>query len=283
MESSQLGATWTAVADTLYTELFGLSFFYVPEPGSLQDFVDLVLEHIDGYTWKDRTTGLLEIGLAREVDPGDLAEYDESDFEIIDWQTPEWHDIPGRVVLKYGNRDWPENGKTVAYDDIAVQAKQGGRINERIVERPGIFSDVLAAKVVNRLGRQLCRLASVATLRAKRTMSDLHRGTVFKFSYDDPDLGITQMVVRVSKLSLGKLGDDAMTIDVVQDVWSDAYTIYGDPDAPIWNPPPIEPDEAPVIEGELAASGIITGTTGVGSVGAMAAAGVIEGTCSEPA
>ncbi len=295
--TTDLGTTWTTVADTLFTEGFGLSFRYLPEPGALQDFVELVLQHIDGYIYKDRTTGKIEIGLARDdYVLADLTEYDEGDFEIVDWHTPSWKDVPGRIVLKYGNRYWPDNGKTVTYDDVAVQAKQEGRVNEKVVERPGIFSDALAATVVNRLGRSLCRLLSVGTLRCKRTMADLHKGSVFKISYTDPDLSIVQMVVRVTNIKYGPLGDDACEIDVIEDVWGSAYTIYGAPGIPIWQPPPVDPDE-PALDtltatgtaavsitgegvGEIltgAADGLVTiGGEGVGETGTISADAVVS-------
>jgi hypothetical protein len=261
LSSAALGSTWITVADTLYAEGFGLSFNYVPEPGALQDFVDMILEHIDGFTWRDRDTGLLEIGLARDdYVVGDLDTYDQGDFTIVDWQTPSWREIPGRVVLQYGNRPWPDNAKTTIYDDIAVQAKQQGRINEQVVSRPGVFDDELAALIVNRLGRAMCRLLSLGTLQAKRTMSDLHKGSVFVLAYDDPHLAITQMVVRVANIKYGKLGADTVEIDVVEDVWSSAYTIYGLPETPIWQPPPIEPIEYPVQRDEVVGVPVLTGS-----------------------
>ena len=282
--AGDFGTSWATVADTLYTEDFGLSFHYAPEPGNLQEFVELIEQHIDGYLWRDRTTGKIEIGLARaDYAIGDLEVFDEGDFEIIDCPTPAWGNVTGRVVLRYGNRYWPDSPKTVTYDDVAVQAKQLGRVVEQFVDRPGIFDDALAATVVNRLGRQLCRLTTPITLRAKRTMGGLHRGSVVKITYDDPDLTITSMVIRVTSINYGKLGADYVEIEAVEDVWSTAYSIYGTPPANGWVQPYTAPDAPAEVDGELAGAPTIeSASCGIGTTGAAAGAPTIAGTCSTP-
>ena len=225
-----IGDTFTTVADTLYDETFGLSFAYVPEPGNLQDFVDMVLDHIDGVLYQDRSTGTYELALVREdYTVADLQPFDETDFTIEQFGKAAWGDVPGRVVLKYSDRLYPDAVRLATYEDIAIIEKQGDRVNEVVLERPGIYDEDLANTVVAREGRQLCSRPARLRLKGKRTMSHLNAADVFTLSYDDPDLPITEMVCRVQSMKLGKVDDEYVTIECIEDVFASGLTIYGTP------------------------------------------------------
>jgi len=244
IDTSRIGSSFETVADTLYTEGLGLSYAYYPEPDNLQDFVDDILEHINGVLYEDHANGTIEIAIVRDdYDADTLAQYDESDFTIVDFVQPVWGEIPGRVVLYWSDRYHPESTPDPAvYDDIANQTKQG-KIEEVELRRPMICSASIANAVVAREGRSLCTPAATVTLRAKRTMAHLHPADVIKISYDDPDLAITSMILRVVEIHYGKLGDDYVTLDCVEDVFATGQTIYGDPPDTQWTTPTTtEPD-----------------------------------------
>lgn len=242
LDTSRMGSTFTTVADTLYTEGFGVSYRYRPEPGNLQPHIDEVLETIDGYLWEDHSLGTIEIGLARDdYELAALTEYDEDDFEVIEFSRPAWGDLPGRVLLKYSDRSYPEVPRTVIYDDIAVQARQA-RIVEQVVEFMGIYDDTLANTVVSRIGRRMTTPLAVMTLRCKRTVAGLHTGSVFRLNYEDDDLAIASMAVRVVKIHSGSMSDGAIEIDAVEDFYKADRTIYGDtPDTEWENPVSFSP------------------------------------------
>lgn len=244
LAAARIGDTFATVADTLHTEGLGLSTAYYPEPDNLQQFIDDVLEHIDGVLYEDHANGTIEIALVRDdYDADTLPQYDEGDFAIVDFTQPVYGEIPGRVVLYWSDRYHPESTADPAvYDDIANQAKQS-KIVEVELQRPFICSASIANAVVAREGRALCTPAATVTLRAKRTMAHLHAASVFKIRYDDPDLAITSMILRVVEIHYGKLGDDYVTLDCVEDVFAAGETIYGDPPDTQWTPPTAtEPD-----------------------------------------
>jgi len=68
------------------------------------------------------------------------------------------------------------------------------------------------------------------TLRALRTMAHLHETSVVKISY--PALNIASMIVRVVTIDRGALTDGGCVLEVVEDVFGQAYTTYGTPPAP---------------------------------------------------
>jgi hypothetical protein len=299
-DASELGTTWTGVADDVYSEGIGLSFFYVPEPGKLQEFVENVLKHFDGFIYQDSETGKIEIGMIRnDYVVEDLDSYDESDFEIVDFLSPSWKDMPGRVVVRYANRIMPENtNMSVPYDDLSIQMKQGGSISEQVIDLPGITSETVADKMCGHYGRNLCRLYSAGTMRCKASMANLHRGSVVRMSYNIPDLQITQMVIRITNVKRIWSEEEAVVIDFIEDAGSSLFTIFEDtPEVGdnniigYWNPSGFSKLETEGVisgtsgvgsSGVLIAEGAISGTSGVGSSGVLIAEGAIEGTCSVP-
>lgn len=233
-----MGATFAEVADDLFAENFGLSYWYEPGPGKLLPFLDELLETIDGYLYEDLATGIFEIGLCRgDYTVAALDAYDESDFEIVEFDRPGWGDIPGRVILTYRDRSWPDQRPRAIYEDLAVIAKQGDYVVEMEVDRPGILDAALANAAVARLGKAATARAAHVVLRSKRTMAPLHQGKVFKIAYNDPDLTIVQMVLRVMEIGYGSMADPYIEPDCIEDVWGAGYTVIANPPDTSWTPP----------------------------------------------
>jgi hypothetical protein len=235
---SLMGDSFTAVADDLYTEDFGLNYRYYPKPNGLADFIDEVLQTMDGYLYEDHATGKFEIGLCRgDYVIGNLDAFDESDFKIIEFDRPSPGDTPSRVILTYRDRSWPDQRPHALYEDLALMERQGDKVVEQEIDMPGICDPDLANTVVNRLGRAHAFMGAKLRLHCKRTMRNLHWGSVFKISYDDPDMAITQMAVRVTRINKGTIRDGKIEIDVVEDVYSTAETILGAPPDTNWSKP----------------------------------------------
>jgi hypothetical protein len=62
--TAEIGASFTAAADALYTEGFGLSLIW-QQDSSIEEFIGSVLDHIDATLFIDRRTGLWELKLIR--------------------------------------------------------------------------------------------------------------------------------------------------------------------------------------------------------------------------
>jgi hypothetical protein len=225
--AAELGSTWTTAADTLYAESFGLNGAFIPEPGSLKEFVRMVLETIDAGLYDDPETGLLEIQLTRpDYTIADLPKFTRSDFEITGLARPAWLDIPGHITFKGSSRLTPQTGMTSDYIDRAIIDKQGRDVPQTVVLSL-ICTQTLLDTVAARKGRAMTARAHVLELKCKRTMSALHRGQPFVIEYDDPDLAILQMVVRPIEINYGGSEDQTVTMSVVEDVYAQQYTILG--------------------------------------------------------
>lgn len=226
MATADLGDTWEPVADVCYTEGLGLSASYSPEPGNLKTFIAEVLEVMDAVLYDDPTTGKIEIKLLRDdYDVDDLPLFTERDFKIVSHVKPHWRDAIGRTLVQYTDRQHPTNDVPASYEDLAIIAKQGGRIVEKTLEYPMICDFDLANDVAARKGRSATALLSVMTLECKGIMAGLHKGQPFRLSYDIPGLSITSMVVRVSEMEVAGSDDASFTMDVMEDVYKTAYTI----------------------------------------------------------
>jgi len=233
-----MGDSFQTVADDLYAESFGLNYRYYPSPGGLADFIDQVLLTIDGYIYEDHGTGKFEMGLCRgDYVVGDLDAFDESDFVIERFERPSPGDVPSRITLTYRDRSWPDQRPHAIYDDIALQARQGDKVIEEEIDMPGICSATLANTVVNRLGRAYSKMAAKLRLKCKQTMRGVHWGSVFAISYDDPDLSITQMAVRVVRINYGTIRDNTIEMDVVEDVYATSESVFGSPPSTQWTAP----------------------------------------------
>ena len=85
-----------------------------------------------------------------------------------------------------------------------------------------------------------------------------------------------------ANIKYGKLGDDALEIDVVEDVWKSAFTIYGTPGVD-WTAPGVDPYEQPYLVGETDTVASCYGYSGVGTEGEAVGIAAAEGTCTSPA
>ncbi|MEN6337740.1 MAG: hypothetical protein ABFE01_26090 [Phycisphaerales bacterium] len=227
MAESQLGDTWTTVADTLYDEGFGISYWYVPEPGNLKKVISEVLDVIDGVIYDDPYTGLLEIMLVRDdYEASELPVFTERDFQIENFARMLWRNVPGHIILKFCDRIFPEADAQVSSIDNAIIDKQGRSVPEEL-DYPMICDSTLAATVVNRKGRAMTALPAMLELKCKRIMSGLHQGSVFKITYDDPTLPIASMIVRVVGINYGGSENQSLTMTVIEDVYKQSLTTMG--------------------------------------------------------
>lgn len=251
---SGLGDTWEAVADLCYEEQLGLTAAFQPEPGNLQNLMRQVEEIADLVTYKDPTTGKLEIMAIRDdYELDEVPHFNEQDFEVVNHTKTHWRYVPGRIVVAYSNRLNPDAGGTAPWDNDSVIAKQGERLVEQTLDYPLIHNDDLAIEVAARKGRALSASPHTFELVGKTCMRGLHVGSPLVLEYADPHLSITQMACRVMEISEGGSEDESVTLTVREDVYKAGYTIQGLP-VTGWTEP--EPEEVRTdIEVILAAEG----------------------------
>lgn len=235
-------ASFTAAADTLYSESFGLSLLWSQET-SIEDFVLDVLRHVDGVLYVHPRTGKFVLKLARDdYNPTTLPGLGPSNIlRMEDFSRPSWGEIVNEVTVIY--RDPATDKETsLTVQDVAGITMQGGIVSSS-VRYPGIGSHTLASRVAMRELKQLSNTPAKATFVANRQASSLDVGSVFKLSW--PEYGISEMIMRVARIGYGVLTDGQVRIEAVQDIFGLPNAVYVTPPPTGWTDPISAPQPCP--------------------------------------
>lgn len=210
-------------ATQLHTEGFGLSLEWDTQ-SSVEEFVQQVVDHINGVVGLNLATGKFRLRLIRDdYEMSSLLTLDESNIvEMKSFQRAAYGDSANEVVVTYTDRD--QNAKPVAVQDLASISAQGGVIS---VSRsyPGIRTPELAARVALRDLRTLSAPLAKAVIVTNRIMWDREKGDVVKLVW--PNRGIEGAAFRVIDIDKGDLVNGKITVTMVEDVFglpNNSYT-----------------------------------------------------------
>lgn len=217
-DGAEIGASFAAAADQLYSEGFGLSFFWA-NPSDKAAFIKEVEAHIDGKVYQDRRTGLWEIKLIRaDYDVESLPVFDRSN--VVEWGDDiEWPDpasLPNQVTVVYSDPDRDEPASITLTNPARVQAL--GRIINRKAEFRGINNATVGGRVA---GRELAGASAplmVGSIRARYVSPDLNLGDPIVLH--NPRLGIYNVVVRIGEITDGDGRQNDVEIRFAEDKYS---------------------------------------------------------------
>jgi hypothetical protein len=217
LDTSLIDSTsWTAAADKLYAEGFGLSLIW-NQQSTIESFVQTILEHVAGAIVFRLDTGKYELRLLRgDYTASTLPLYDESNVLALERREVRgWGDTTNEITLVYTDPDSYKTTSITAQDlaGIAIQ----GRVAQT-VQMPAIHNSGLAAKVAERELAARVVPMSVVTLRVNRAAWDANQGDLFRLTW--PKHGFAGVVFRVLKIQKGTLEDGTITIDALQDVYA---------------------------------------------------------------
>lgn len=207
-------------ADTFVTEGFGLHLIWT-QSSKIEQFLELVLEHIGGALSLRLDTGLYELSLFRgNYDPDDLDEFDQSSvMELRRFEKQGWGQTVNEVTVIYTDPVSREP-TSISAQDLANIDSQGDRV-PAIVERPGIRNhDVAQAVLARELASRTTPLTKI-TFTINRRAWAVPFGGLFKFTW--PERQCDGRVFRVLKISKGTLQDNAITIEALEDIYQ--YTL----------------------------------------------------------
>jgi len=239
-----IGDTFMMSAWRLQDEGFGLNLIWTRQQ-PIESFIAQVLEHIGGVIYTDPETGQFELRLLRDDYSVSELEWLGPDqiIQVERFERAQWGELPNEITVVY--TDWQTGREaTVSVQNLAAIQLQGGVINQRR-DYPGVNYGPLAARLAVRdlraLGTPLARLRLVV---ASGSLSRIPRpGDVLRLHW--PRLGIAQMVIRVTGIDTGMLGDGRWQLEAVEDVWGLDQHVLTQPPAP----PPVtsEPPHAPAL------------------------------------
>ncbi len=233
--------SFTAAADTLYAERFGLSMKWYREE-EIQEFVKVVQSHIDAYLYLSRSTGKFVLKLIRnDYDIGTIDVVDEDD--VIEW-TEVLHRKPSEavsaVVVKFYNRVKRKDGSHTVTN--VAQAMQTGKVISTPREYPGINGSGLAIRVGTRDVISLGSGMASGRLKVKRTLEHLNPGDPFRLVSTRHELD--GQVMRVAELGFGDGRNNQIILKFVQDVFNLGAEVLVDTSDSDWENPSNPPSPA---------------------------------------
>lgn len=235
-------ASFTAAADALFFEGFGLSMLWNRQE-AIEQFIAVVLDHIGGILYVDPASGKFALKLIRsDYDRDTLPEYGPAALVSAEsYQRQAWGETVNEITVVYTdavtNKDFP-----VTVQDLANISVQGGVVSQTR-NYPGIRNAGLAARVALRdLQAGSTPLASIK-LTATRAAWRVFPGDVFRLSW--PEYGIDDVVYRCLGVNRGTLTDGQIIIDAVEDVFGLPENTYLVEQPGEWEDPSNEPAQAP--------------------------------------
>jgi len=229
------------VARKLHEENLGISIAWTG--GSIEDFIQTILNHISGVLFVNPTTGKFEIKLIRnDYNIDSLMVLDESSIkELVSYQRIALSDTINQLTVYYTDFETGDE-RSVTVQNLANIAAQGKVVTD---ERKylGITNLTTATQLAMRDLKASSSMLSKLTIKVNRKAFELLPGDVFVFKW--PKLGIERMVFRVGEINYGTLTDGTITIDAIEDVYSLPEASYIETPIQYWEDPVKEPSPCP--------------------------------------
>lgn len=235
--SSDIDETaFMAAADTLFTENMGISVLWQREQ-PIEEFIQIILSHIDGVLYVDRTTGKFVLNLIRDdyADDTSLIILDETNIaSISDAKRPTTGELTSSVTVNFWDRETGETGSTTEHNWPLIQLQ--GAQTHTTVQYPGFTNYQIAQQVAIRDLKALSTPLLSCRIEAGREAAELNVGDPFLLDW--PDLSIDVLVMRVQQLTLGDNRDNTVVIDALEDAFGTpvAWT-NSTPERDIWVDP----------------------------------------------
>ena len=227
-------------ADTLHTEKFGLSIRWTREQ-SIDEFINLILSHVEGTLYVSRETGKFVLKLARaDYDIDSLIELNETNISSISgFKRKTVSELTNQVTVVYEDNATGKKS-SVTVQNLALLQQQGVVISQSF-NFMGISNTSNANKVAYRELKSVSSPLFSCSLYTNRISASLNVGDVFKLSW--AKFGILNAVMRVSSIELGDITNNLIKVDCVQDVFGVNDIVIQSPTETGWVNPITEPVE----------------------------------------
>lgn len=202
-------------AATFFGERLGCSFQWRNE-GSILDFLGEVCRHAGAMLSLDPFTGkTLLIPLRDDYVVDYLDHYTEDHcLEVVEWQDAVDGEAVNEVTVVYRQRDGSDG--TATWVNRASVQQQG--VSHETLQFTGITRRDTALRIAKRECLQRSSNLSKGKLKFNRSAWDKLPGAVFRFSHGPEQ--IEELVLRVIEIDTGALTNGAITVSVMQDIFS---------------------------------------------------------------
>jgi len=232
-------STFTAGRDTLLTEKNGVGLTAYNQNDARQ-LVEEICHQIDGVLRFNPVTGKVELKLIRDdYTIGDLPVFNDDNVEDVEYTAGTWDGVYDEVAVKFRDREMDFRENTAFSQAPAVMvASHGSSPRLHTIYMPGVTNMRLAQTLASREKLALCRPWATVALICNRDAHTVLPGDPIVWTW--PDYSITQMVLRVVRVSRGALEDGRVKIECVQDRFAQPAAGSGFP-AVNPAPPAIDP------------------------------------------
>lgn len=234
-------ASFRAAADTFFAEGLGLCLKWTRQ-GTIESFVQVVMDHAGAILAQDRTTGLFKLlPLRADYTVSALPLFNESNITTLDsYQRPSLPDAVNEISVKFDDIVTGQEG-SVTVQNLANITAQGGVVTQP-KQYPGLPTAELATRVAMRDLRAVSTPLAKVRFRCNRAGAGLLPGQVVRFSW--AKLGIEQLVLRLVRVNTGTLTDGDVEIEAVEDVFAMPSASYAAQQPTGWVDPAAFPQEA---------------------------------------
>lgn len=230
--------TFAAASQVLSEEELGLSLTWSNQ-ASAEEFINIILDHIDGFLFVHPRTGRHTLRLARDdYDPEELREITPDNGRMISFQFRAWGETTNEMQVTWTN---PENeqDENVTLQDLGNIIQQGEVVSAS-KNYFGVRNADLAMTLCARELRKAASPAVSAEMQLLREAWDLVPGDVVKLSW--PDYGITSVIMRVAEVDYGEPGNAYIQVKMSEDIFSMARAQFVSPPSTEWVDPTRDPE-----------------------------------------
>ncbi|AZF90093.1 central tail hub [Pseudomonas phage vB_PaeS_SCUT-S4] len=231
--------SFTACAQTLYNEGLGMSLI-VQSAITGKDLLEEVMRVADGVLYQDPATAKIVAKLVRQdYTISELLVLDESSVkELRNFQKTTWENTFNQCRVTFKNRASSYDDSVAITQDFANINFQN-RVKSTEVSTPGVTDATVASKIAARQLSILNVPLYKCDLTVNRKAQNLRPGSVFVLNWSP--FGISNMVMRVTKIDFGELTSNQIKLSCVQDRFSSSTLTFAPPEGSGWTPISTEP------------------------------------------
>ncbi|ASW27651.1 tail protein [Klebsiella phage YMC16/01/N133_KPN_BP] len=226
---------FTASAQTLYNEGFGLSFVWDSDQ-DIYDFVDQVRSCIEAAFYLNRRTGKYTLKLIRAGATPKLT-VSPSNATLESFSRKAMGETSNEISVTWRNPN-NEEDETVTVQDVANIEAQG-RVIQTAKEYIGVRSAALATTLAQRDLQTISAQLSAAEVVVNRQAWDLMPGDVVTLNW--PPLGISDLQMRVTEAAQSEPGSDSIRLQLGEDIFGRASGSFSGVQDPGWVDPASPP------------------------------------------
>lgn len=231
-------SSFTQAATTLHNEGFGLAALWHRQE-TIEEFVGVILDHIEASLALDPFTGLLRLKLIRgDYDVETLPVFGPHNATLVSFERKSWGETINEINVSWTN---PANEQTevVTVHDTANIGLQGGHIVSETRDYFAVRTADLALRLATRDLQVAASSLASCELRVNRSAWRVLPGDVIALSW--PEYSIEKIPMRVGHVDYGRPGDSEITLTLVEDVFGMPQQSYVSSDGTAWVNPAIEP------------------------------------------